>query len=532
MHDPMKRFILATLLSFGYCFAFGQLQFVQRVEVNTKWEDDDFIILNKEDGVVAFRMVSESGLSKDRNLEYFVADHQLRVKGLRQLSVKAFFNLLGFDLDGDWLYVLFQKGDNYSGEKYMVGINLLTDKTVEIPLNAILEMDMQEFFVLEGKAIFMGNMDYRPAIQVFNTSTQHLTTIQGIYEKDLQIIQMRKAPEFVGFDVLMSRRDRFRNKSVTVASFDTEGNKLREVKIDQLGDPNAEIVDGLLTHAYGYNQALIGPYSLKRKNVYQGLYFAQINEFGEYRSHLFNLADFKNFFNYLPEKTKNRRLRSLEKAMEKGKQPPIRNTLATREVISQDGLYLVYNDHFVSSSRRYHPRDGMYINNFYRMSPMVGNPGGLGGYYSPLWSNPYFRSGQVASEYKYLSAQMVLMDENGTIIWEKSLPLDNASRSNPGKFGEVTFDGNNLYYMYLDESELKLSHLQNGEVMVENETYQLELLNENERINETQERSLNLMWWYDNYYLLSGKQKVRFLQEDGKQANKDVYFLTKVRVGD
>ncbi len=529
----MKRILLVTLLSFaGHCFSFGQVQFVQRVEVNTKWDDDDFIILNKEDGIVAFRMVSESGLSRDRNLEYFAADHQLQMKGLRQLPVKAFFNLLGFDLDGDWLYVLFQKGEASTGEKYMVGINLLTDKVVEISLNAILEMEMQEFFVLDGRAIFMGNMDYRPAIQVFNTSNQHLTTVQGIYEKDLQIIQMRKAPEFGGFDVLMSQRDRYRNKSVTVVSFDTEGHKLREVNIDQLADPDAEIVDGLLTRSYGYGQALIGPYSLKRKNVYQGLYFVQINEFGEYKSHLFTLEDFGNFFNYLPDRTKKRRLRSLERALGKGKQPPIRNTLATREVIFQDGLYLVYNDHFVSSSRRYHPRNGMYINNFYRMSPMVGSPGGLGGYYSPLWSNPYLRPGQVANEYKFLSAQMLLMDESGGILWENSLSLDNTSRTNPGKFGEVSFDGQSLYYMYLDEEELKLSHLHNGEVMMENEAFEIELVNENERIHENQIRSLNLMWWYDNYYLLSGKQKIRYLQEGGKQATKDVYFLTTVKVGD
>jgi hypothetical protein len=127
---------------------------------------------------------------------------------------------------------------------------------------------------------------------------------------------------------------------------------------------------------------------------------------------------------------------------------------------------------------------------------------------------------------------MILMDEDGTIIWENALSLDNTSRSNPGKFGEVTFDGYNLYYMYLHENELKLSHLQNGELIKENEAFELELVNENERISETQEGSLNLMWWYDNYYLLSGKQKVRFQQEDGKQASKDVYFLTTVRVGD
>ena len=529
----MKRLLFAFMLSFtGYCISSAQVHFVQRMEVPTKWEDDDFIILNKGDGLVGFRMVSTTGMSRDRNLEYFVADRQLQLKDLKQLSVKTLYNLLGFDMDGDWLYILFHRGENYAGDKYMAGINLLTDETVEIPLNAILEMDMQEFFVMDGKAIFMGNMDYRPAIQVFNTLTQHLTTIQGVYEKDLQIIQMRKAPEFSGFDVLMSRRDRYRNKSISIRSFDLEGHKLREVTIDQLEDPNAEIIDGLLTHAYGYNQALIGSYSLKRKTVNQGLYFVQINEFGEYTSRLFNLEDFKNFYNYLPEKAKSRRLRSLEKALQKGKQPPIRNTLATREVIAQDGLYLVYNDHFVSASRRYHPRDGMYINNFYRMSPMAGNLGGLGGYYSPLWSNPYLRPGQVASEYKYLSAQMILMDEYGHIIWENSLSLDNTSRSNPGTFGEVSFDGQNLYYMYLDDSELKFSHLQDGELIMENEAFELELINEKERISETQEGSLNLMWWYDDYYLLSGKQKVRFLEEDGKQASKDVYFLTKVRVGD
>src|SRR5690606_7635646 len=240
----------------------------------------------------------------------------------------------------------------------------------------------------------------------------------------------------------------------------------------------------------------------------------------------------KNFYNYLPEKSRNRRLRSLEKAMEKGKSTPIRNTLATREVIAQNGMYLVYNDHFVSSSSRYLPRDGMYINNFYRMSPMAGNLGGFGGYYSPLWTNPYFRPGQMGNEFKFLSAQMILMHENGEILWENALSLDNTSRMNPGKFGEISFDGQNLYYMYLNELQLKLSKLENGVVALENETFELELINENERIRETQENSLNLMWWYENYYLLSGKQEIRFQKDDGKENNREVYFLTKIKVGD
>jgi len=529
----MKRLGFILLLSLvGFFPSHAQMQFVQRMEVKTNWDDDDFILLNKQEGVVAFRMVSKDGISRNRNLEYFTADLELQQKEVKQLPVEDFYNLLGFDLDGDLLYVLFQKGEVYSGEKYMVEINLLTDKTTKIPLKAVLEMDMQEFFVLNGKAILMGNMDYRPVIQVFDTSNQHVITIQGIYEKDLQIIQMRKAPEIGGFDVLMSRRDRYKNKSVSISSFDTEGNKIKEVTIDRLGDSDSEIVDGVLTPSFNYTQALIGPFSRQRKNVYQGIYFTKINEFGEYESHLYTLEDFENFFNYLPEKTKDRRLRALARALEKGKQPPIRNTLATREIIAQDGTYLVYNDHFVSSSRNYPSRDRMYINNFYRMSPMAGNLGGLGGYYSPLWTNPYFRPGQTTSEYKFLSAQLMLLDESGELLWENALSLGNTGRRSPGKFGEISFDGQNLFYLYLDEEELKLSHIQQGEVLLENETFALELLDEKERIRETQISSLNLIWWYQNYYLLSGKQKIRFQQEDGTEGNKEVYFLSKIKVGD
>src|SRR5690606_13030325 len=157
-------------------------------------------------------MAYENELNRHRVLEYFTADHQLQSEGLKTLPVEDFYNLLGFDVDGELLYVLFQKGDTPTSEKYMVEINIHTDVTSEISLNAILNMELQEFFVLNKKAILMGNLEYRPVVQIFNTSNQRVITIQGIYEKDSHIIQMRKAPEFEGFDVLMSRRDRFKTK--------------------------------------------------------------------------------------------------------------------------------------------------------------------------------------------------------------------------------------------------------------------------------------------------------------------------------
>lgn len=509
----------------------GQVQFVQRMELDTNWEDMDFIILTMGDGLVGLRMISGEGMRRERVLQYFTADHQLGSKELKQLPVKDFHHLLGFDLDGDLLYVLLQKGDTPSAEKLILEINLINGETLEIPMDAILNMELQEFFVLNRQAIFMGNMDYRPAIQVFNITNQHLTTIQGIYERDTRIIQMQKAPELGAFDVLISRRDRLRNKVISLISFDMEGNKLKEVKIDHLPDPQMEIMEGVLTHTVNYSQALIGQFGLKRRDSNHGLFLTKINEFGEYESHLYTLADFENFYDYLPEKARERRLRRLERRTAREKPTPIGNSFSTREIIWQDGTYLVYNDHFTSSSGRYRRRDGIYINNFYRMSPMVSHWGGYGNYYSPLWTSPYLRAGQFTSEYRFISAQFVLLNENGAIKWDSSLSLENSNRTNPGKFGEISFDGSNLFYLYMDGVELKLSQISDGEVVMENETFELELIRENERIQDTQENSLNLLWWYQDYYLLTGKQRIRYQNEEGRENQREVFFLSKIKAG-
>lgn len=508
----------------------AQVQFTQRLEVETQWSDDDFIVIPRNEGMVAFRFVAEKPFGRRNIFQYIVSDFQLRADGSPyQIMLNESYDLSGFDLDGQFLYILFQKGTQYSPERAIFEIDLETKQVRELSLSTVLNMDLQDFLVFNKKAVFMGNYEYRPVIQVFDIVTKEVATVPGVFEKDAKILQMRKDPELNVFDVLMSRRDFYKKKIVSILTYDVNGNKLREVKIQDLDDPSMEIVEGLLTSSYNYKQALIGPYGLRKKEAYQGLYFTKINEFGEYENKFYSVSDFENFYNYLPEKMRERREKVLQKNLERGKNTPIRNVVVTREVNAFNGYYLVYNDHFVSSTSRYVPRDGMYASNFYRMNPMMGN---FGGFYNPLWMDPRFRNTQVTNQYKFLSAQFILLDEEGRIVWDNSLNLDNASKNEPMKFGEMSFDGTNLFYLYLDGLQLMLSQIRNGEVIMESEPFELELINENERIGDTKERSLQLTWWHDNYYLLSGKQKIRYQDGSGREKTRDVNFFTKIKVDD
>ncbi|GAB3664622.1 hypothetical protein GCM10028791_40280 [Echinicola sediminis] len=528
MRSQRKKILVLFFVFYSaFLVASAQVQFVQRVEVPTEWDDHDYIVLPTEEGTISFRTKSERGFGAQQRMQYFTTDRQLNASEVFEFPVEDFFNLAGFDLDGELLYLLFQKGESFSSEKIVYEIEIGSQRLRTVEMENVLDMELQEFLVMDKKAVIMGTMDYRPVIQVFDTETKNIITVQGVYQNEVSILQIRKDAQLKIFDVLLSKRDRFKQRSVGILTFDTEGNKLREVKVEPDERRNLEIVEGVLTPIQEYKQVLIGPYGERRREPNKGIYLSKINEFGEYRNAYYGLEDFKNFYNYLPERQRERRERLLERAVEKEKNITIPNTLVTREVVTGNDYFLVYNDYYMISSGRFSPRDLMYSSDFYRYAPLsMRNRVIASGY-------PYYYSGMSgpiqSNEYKFMAAQFVLLDQEGNMVWDNSLSLEDITTLDPGKFGEVSFDGQSLFYLYLEEDKLRFSHIMDGEIVQSNEEIELALINEEERIKENQDESLSLRWWYDDYFLLTGKQKVRFLDEEGKQDTREVFFMTKIR---
>jgi len=522
-----KILLLYALILSSPLFSIAQIQFVQRVEIPAKQSEDNYIVMPYKSGVLAFRTQSEKGNYIKRKFQYFITDRQLESREPQEFELPEFYDMVGYDVEGELLYVLLKKSST-NKDQMIYEVDLGSGNVNYYKISSTISAELQEFFIIEQKAILMGAMDNRPVVQIYDISMDNVITLQGIYANDAKIVQMRKDFELPVFDIVMSKRDFYKNKIISILTFDIEGNKLREVKIDRLDDPKMEIVEGVLTPPHQYKQAMVGPFGLRRKEAFQGMYISTINEFGEYNNSYLTLEDLPNFYNYLPERSRKRKVKALDKAIEKEKKVTIPNVLTTREVISSGDYYLIYNDYFSPSSSRYSTRDGMYNSGYYhnsplqrRMSPMhMGMWPGMG----PMPLNQNYR------QFRYLAAQFILMDNQGEIIWDNSLALKNNILPQESKFGEVSFNGNDLYYMYLDKIELRLSHIADGEVVLENESFPIELIDDNERIRDTHESSLSLMWWYDNYYLLSGKQRIRYQKDTGREEIKEVFFITKIRV--
>ncbi|MFD2202073.1 transcriptional regulator [Shivajiella indica] len=514
---------------------YGQLSFVERFELESKFQENDFMIIKRPGGIMAFRSQPEKGFNLRNRFQYFLADHNLKSDVFKEIRIKDNFDLEAYDLEGNFFYALMQKGTTAVSEKYLIEINLETEEATEISLDNVYPMELKEFFVLNRNAVFLGTADTRPIVQIYDIEANNVYTVQGIYSKETLILQLRKDSELGIIDVLVSRRDKFKTKQVSILSFDEIGTKIREVTIDGLNDNNLEIVEGLLTPIQEYQQSLIGSFGQRRREAYQGIYIADINEFGEYKLKYYTLEDFPNFFNYLNEKQREKKWNDLEKSFKKGVNPSIKPVFSTREVITTDRGFLIYSDNFNATNPRYIPRDGVYANDAYRFNPNRMYFDGTN--YGPAYGSQLFNTirnspynWQVEGEYKFISAYFIYIDKEGQVIWDNTFNLSNKITGIPGKFGELSFDGNKLHYLYLDGINIYMSYIKEGEVIFENQSFPIELINENERIRETQEYSLNFSWWYDNYYILSGKQMIRFLGESGKEETKQVFFITKIKV--
>ncbi|MDN3205675.1 transcriptional regulator [Algoriphagus sediminis] len=529
----MKRllsFLLLMCLSYG---GFTQVNFVKRLEISSDFYDDTFEMLRLETGVVAFRTIPEKGLNFRLVLQFINLDFDLNSeKGLFEYPVRSGYSLVGYDYSDEAAYLFFQKGTSLNADRYIFKINLEDNQGFEYEADNLLGMQLLEFLVENGKAIFMGDSDGRPAIQIFDLDDKSVHTIQGIYGNDTQIIQIQKLPEIDALQVVISRKGQYRNREIVINTYDFLGNLLREIRVDNFGEENQEILEGILLPPDRYQQALIGSYGIERRDAYQGMYIMDINEFGEYEFKLYTLEDFPGFFNYLPEKLREKRIAEVEKNAEKGKSNNIREVYSIRSVVPEEDAYYIYFDHYNIINSRGNNRPGGYRPGRYYRYDQLNRMG-----YTPFFNDVYnTRMGMnpmampVTTEFKYISAHFIKVGKEGNVIWDNASTYDEFGTLYPQPFGEMAVVENEVYHVYVKDLIIKMSYFKNGEKIFEDESFEIELVNEEERIRDTNAGSLQLVHWYGPYYLLSGNQRVRFLDENNKEDTKDVFFMTKILV--
>lgn len=310
-----------------------------------------------------------------------------------------------------------------------------------------------------------------------------------------------------------------------------EGNLIREIKVDQFGKPDQEILEGLLLADQNYQQVMIGSYGLEGRSAYQGAYIMEINEFGEYEFKLYSLEDFPNFYNYLPAKQKAKQDQLVLKDLEKSKLPLIKNTYSIRDVRETEDAYYLYFDQVNIVNYRGGRSGSFSPSNAYRYDRM--NRMGYTPTYSDLLilpNNGVSQSLTVSNEFQYQSAHFIKISKEGQVLWDNSATYDDFVTDYPEPFGEIAVVGDDLFHLYVENEKIIASFFRNGEKIVEHMSFDLELSDEGDRLKDTDLSTLRLVHWYDRYFILIGQQSIRFLNSSNREEVREVFFMSKILV--
>lgn len=527
----MKRILTLLIFASSIFAAQAQVKFLSRFEVRGQAFDPVFEIMRLPDGLVAFRTYQARNFSTEKVFQFFKTNQDLKSEGLIELSLRPGFEMIGYDIEDENLFILMAKGSNTNADKYILQVNLESNQGFEFTVENLLNMNLVEFLVQNRKAVFMGDAEGRPALQIYDLDDKSIHTVQGVYGNNTQVLQIRKMPELESLEVVIGRRGQYRNRETSIITFDMVGDLIREVKVDKFGEQSQEILEGLLLADQNYQQVMIGAFGQEGRSSYQGVYIMEINDFGEYEFKLYTLEDLPNFYNYLPEKQKAKRDQSVMKDLEKSKIPSINNTFSIRDVWETEDAYFLYFDQINiinsrgSRSGGFSPTDNYRFDQTNRMG-YTSTPNGL----VVLPNAGVSQAFTLSNEYQYQSAHFMKISKEGQVMWDNSATYKGFTTDFSEAFGEMAIVGEDLYHLYVENDIIKASFFRNGEKIFEYQSFALELVDERDRLKTTDMSTLRLAHWYDQYYILTGQQSIRFLNSDNREEVRDVFFMSKILV--
>ncbi len=486
----------------------------------------------------------------DRNffsLEKLNTDFKLNWR--KTAEIEKNLDFVRHSYDGKYISLLFSR---YKTNYYLVfRFNVETGDYVRYDIYSVDRMEISNFEVLNNSVFIGGIVNQEPVILFTDLNMKKTFLLPSVVRKNAEIQSMELDTKQELIYVTYSLGNKPKNYQLVVRSFDETGTQIGQVVMepsDQYALMNAkttQINDSLqlIVGTYGHKSTIgsnKGPTS-------QGMYFNSLVDGQPKNSKIYSFTSFENFFNFLPEKEKNRKEKKIQNKAEKGEDLRLDYRMILHNVIQRDGKFIVIGEAFYPQYQynNYGPYGNSFFSPFgFGLSPFslynpfipLSNPFfwgyGYYGLYSPFSSyySPFgYRSygGNSANGqfngWVYTHAIIAEFDENGNLLWDKCIGLKNSVEPVLKEKVVVNFDNKDIYLSYnTDNSIITLK-------IVQDDNY--EMISSQPIFDETKigrirrQDKPSLTHWYGKNYIASGVQTL--VDGEGKRS---VFYLNKIEI--
>ena len=482
----MKLRIVLALAALGFSQMQSWAQAVGRIEFPTNDDYEDEWVLPLEEHGVLVQMRSKDAEDGKRTIKSELYSTDMKLQGSETFSIpKKMWRETYSYVNGVNYTVMRDKDDNLK----VLAYDTKTGKTAVYDGKFRSKLGMREFCFGAGGMVFAATDKKTETINVFNFTSGQVKTLDlhfdGVKDSKTLIFATAVVDENVLAFVNVAGR-------TMLVRMGMDGKQLGTTEITPA---DGEAISSASISKTGGRIFVTGTYTKSKKGNSQGIYFAALDnwEFAFYKS--YNFLDLKNFTEFMSEKKQKKVERKKEKAEKEGKDYALNYLMASHDIV-------------------YDGKDYYY----------------LGEAYYPTYVT--YRQGNVVvtqfNGYQYTHAVLVKFSEKGDLLWDTCFPMYPKNRPMEViHYAAMGMDNGNVSLVYADRMKLvsKIVGAGNGEVVQGKETEMIEAGDENRDVKKM--KAPSTLYWYDNNYLVFGRQYVKDNNGGGRSK---VFGVTKYTI--
>lgn len=329
--------------------------------------------------------------------------------------------------------------------------------------------------------------------------------LEGFKTKDISLLDfqvLEDANEILMYTKAYTKR---KETDIYIFRFNDEGQKVETYSFTKGLEQN--IIDLSSSKLNEDENIITGTYSNNSASTSEGIYFCKTSNEKIDFIKFYKFLDLKNFLSYLPEKKQEKIEKKKKKKQNKGKELKFSYQIAAHEIMKIENGYLFLGE-------AYYPT---YRTETYSTTSTVNGV-----------TTTSTQTRQVFDGYQYTHAMLGLFDEEGNLLWDQIFEMKGSYKP----FYVKRF----ISIAEKDENSLKLVFASGKRIISKSIDYEGAVINDSE--SEDIETSYtgdkvktsfsNIDYWYDNYFVAYGSQKIKNKAGEAKRKRK-VYFVSKIK---
>jgi len=533
----------------------AQMDQTLRVEIEAKISKDDYqIVPIGEKGLL---LISQTGSAKNSKWEISKYNTEFEEVWTTDFNTKGYisYKRAYFDSTEQKMYLLLTPNKTFSTEgnlyqdkgKYIIAEVDIDNGDIHRTEGEVKSSYMiKDFKVVETRAFMMG-INLASPIHMCGQLCYNCTLIPGFTGKtvfkftpvlinvDLSNAKSRQIPvSFPGnthyinsiittdknIEITLRNIDPAQNTSLLLYTYSPAGDLISKTQLKNkkgitlISSKRKELASG--------NNLLMGTYAELAKKKFRfnpannesmglstsakGMYISKLDNDEPEFINYYKFSDFKSFYDLYTDKKAKKIKKKKAKAKRKGKDLNIEFNLLLHDIIEDDGEYIMIAEAYYPDYR-------------YETHTTTDANGNMSTHTEKIFIG-----------FRYSHAIIAAFDTDGEKLWDQSFQIFDILSFNLNEKIRVFYDkdSKDITLIYSYNGRLKSKIINQGDEISEKVSEKIETNYKEDKVKDSY--SSDMEYWYDNYFISWGYQKIKNKNQKkkGKKKNRTVFYFNKI----